>query len=140
MVAISQQKIHDPPSHRIFVFGSNMGGRHGKGVALHASVHYGAQSGVGIGHMAQCFAIPTKDQMLRTLSLSQIEHFIGTFKAYAKNHPNLQFNVTKIGCGLAGYKDEQIAPLFRRSPDNCWFDPTWEPWLGADVKYWDKRP
>lgn len=127
MVSISMEKIGvlRPPSPRIFVFGSNLAGRHGKGAALHARIYYGAQLGVAIGHIGQSYAIPTKDQNLKSLDLETIGHHIKGFLAYAKAHPDLQFNVTQIGCGLAGYKPEQITPMFRDPPGNCWFDPAW---------------
>jgi hypothetical protein len=139
-IAITEQKIHDPPSHRIFVFGSNLAGIHGAGAALHAKRFYGAEQGVAIGHINQCYAIPTKDQMLRPLSLGQIKHFVNSFLAYAKNHPNLLFDVTRIGCGLAGYRDDQIAPFFKHATNNCWFDAHWQPELGPEKQYWTKRP
>lgn len=124
MIAITMQKIQ-PPSPRVFVFGSNLAGRHGKGAALHARIHYGAVLGVAIGHIGQCYAIPTKDQNLKSLDLDTIRHHIYGFLAYARNNPKLEFNVTQIGCGLAGYKPEQITPMFRDPPSNCWFDPEW---------------
>ena len=58
------------------------------------------------------------------------------FKAYAADHPELIFQVTRIGCGLAGYKDEEIAPLFLGSGINCEFDSAWKSFLGAEFTYW----
>ncbi len=110
----------------IFVFGSNLAGRHGKGAALHARKHYDAEYGVGFGRTGDSFAIPTKDQFIRTLPLEQIKLYVDQFIAYAKSNPDLDFEVTRIGCGLAGYSNEQIAPMFADCPDNCHIDPEWK--------------
>lgn len=103
----------------IFVFGSNLAGRHGKGAALAARKEHGAEYGVGIGRTGNAYAIPTKDKHLQSLSLGEIERHVIYFINYAWDHPDLAFNVTAIGCGLAGYKPEQIAPFFRSAPNNC---------------------
>ena len=52
------------------------------------------------------------------------------------SNTSITFKVTQIGCGLAGYKPEDIAPMFEGSPKNCWFDHAWYQWLGADYHYW----
>lgn len=98
----------------VFVFGSNEAGRHGRGAAFTAR-QWGARCGKGVGHWGQTYAIPTKDKDLKVLTLRQIQKYISDFIIYASNNPNLNFLVTRIGCGLAGYKDEQIAPLFREA-------------------------
>lgn len=103
----------------VFVFGSNLAGRHGKGAALHALKHHGAIYGLGVGMQGKCYAIPTKDAKLRTLPLEEIRRYVNTFKAFAVRNPFFIFNVTRIGCGLAGYTDSQIAPLFKDAPINC---------------------
>lgn len=102
----------------IFVFGSNLAGRHGKGAALSAKRHYGAIAGQGYGRQGHSFAIPTKDERLRTLPLSKIEKYVMGFLTYAKENPTLQFRLTPIGCGLAGYEPHDIAPMFKGAPDN----------------------
>jgi len=96
----------------IFVFGSNLAGRHGKGAALYAKRRRGAIPGQGVGRQGDSYAIPTKDGSLRTLPLDEIRTHVERFLIYAANHPHLQFEVTPIGCGLAGYKPAQIAPMF----------------------------
>lgn len=108
---------------KIFVFGSNLAGRHGKGAALYARRHHGARYGQGEGLQGQSYAIPTKDERLQTLPLVQIARHVGVFKAFARLNPALQFQVTPIGCGLAGYKPVQIAPLFADAPENCTLPP-----------------
>lgn len=109
----------------VFVFGSNKAGRHGAGAALEAKESYGAKYGVGEGKTGNAYAIPTKDENLKVLSLQEIANSVYTFLEYAENHPYLTFNVTEVGCGLAGYSPEEIAPLFWGAPDNCIFSSRW---------------
>jgi hypothetical protein len=96
----------------IFVFGSNLAGRHGAGSALHAKRFYGAVDGVGEGLTGHAYGIPTKSAKLNVLPLAQIHLHVLTFLDYARQHPEYRFNVVAIGCGLAGYTPEQIAPFF----------------------------
>lgn len=102
----------------IFVFGSNLAGRHGKGSALEAARNWGAIYGQGEGRQGNSYAIPTKDERLRVLPLYLIAYYVAVFTQYARANPHLQFRVVAIGCGLAGYKPAQIAPLFDHSPPN----------------------
>ncbi len=110
--------ITNPNNKLIFVFGSNLAGRHGKGAALYAYKHKGALLGEGTGHFGNSYAIPTKDSNLRVLPLERIAGYIQGFLLYAKINPTMKFFVTRVGCGLAGYKDEDIAPLFSGYPTN----------------------
>lgn len=103
---------------RIFVFGSNLAGRHGAGAALHARKYYGASYGVGEGRTGMAYAIPTKNQSLQTLPIGEIRKSVDKFLSYARTNWNLSFQVTPIGCGLAGYEPGDIAPLFRNAPAN----------------------
>ncbi len=112
---------------RIFVFGSNVAGRHGKGSALEALRHHGAIYRQGEGLQGNSYAIPTKDNTLYTLPLSKIEEHVNRFIAFAKAHPEMTFDVVKIGCGLAGYRPTQIAPLFKDAPPNCNLPQGWRP-------------
>ena len=98
----------------IFVFGSNLAGRHGKGAALYARQYFGAEYGVGVGRTGSSYAIPTKDANLKTIPLEQMDHWISLFIGYAKQNPDLVFMLTPIGTGLAGHKKEDIAKIFRR--------------------------
>ena len=109
----------------IFVFGSNLAGRHGKGAALTARLYHGAIYGQGNGKQGNSYAIPTKDIYLRSLPLDTIQFYVEIFINYAKQHPELTFFVTRIGCGLAGYTDTQIAPMFKNAPSNCELPLTW---------------
>lgn len=139
MAAITTEKILpvSPPSPRIFVFGSNLAGHHGKGAALYAKIHYGAQTGIAIGHIGQCYAIPTKDHYLRSLDLETVAHHVRGFIAYARDKQDLEFNVTQVGCGLAGNKSQDIAPMFGAAPMNCHFDPAWRPFFNIPRNYWE---
>lgn len=102
----------------IFVFGSNLAGRHGKGAALFARHHHGAEYGVGMGRTGNAYAIPTKDEGIRTLPLGIIAAHAAQFLDYARANPDLAFQLTPIGCGLAGYSFGQIAPMFKDAPPN----------------------
>lgn len=109
----------------IFVFGSNLAGRHGRGAALVAREQYGAVYGVGDGLTGQSYAIPTKGMHLEVLSLDFIKFKVKQFIEFAKAHPEMTFHVAKIGCGLAGYKPTQIAPMFEGAPENCHLPEGW---------------
>ena len=106
-------------SHAIFVFGSNLAGRHGAGAALFARQNRGAVYGQGVGLQGRSYAIPTKDERLRPLPLAAITRHVADFLAFARSRPDLTFQVTAVGCGLAGYAPDQVGPLFRGHPDNC---------------------
>jgi len=86
------------------------------------------------------FAIPTcrhsTGQAGFEISLDALSYYIYCFILYAKIHPELEFQVTQIGCGLAGFKGEEVAPLFKDAPANCQFDEAWKPILGDSRKYW----
>jgi len=110
---------------KIFVFGSNLAGRHGKGSALEARETYGAVYGVGEGRTSRAYAIPTKDANLRVRPLDDVASSVKTFVAYAHEHPELEFQVVKIGCGLAGFTEAEIAPMFESAPTNCRLPPGW---------------
>lgn len=103
----------------IFVFGSNTEGRHGKGAALEAR-RYGAIYGQPRGRQGDTYAIITKDlsKGLRSIPIESIAKEVNAFLVYAAAHPEDTFLVSPIGCGLAGYKPAEIAPLFRSSPAN----------------------
>lgn len=96
----------------IFVFGSNLRGIHGKGAALHALQNHGAIMGQGVGLQGDSYAIPTKLTPYKTLPLPLINMHVAKFIAFAMGSQDMQFNVTAIGCGLAGYKPFEIAPMF----------------------------
>ena len=106
-------KITKLKKNQVFVFGSNEAGIHGAGAAKLAVEKFGAKMGMGYGLQGQSFAIPTKDTFIRTLSLDKIEFYIYSFLSEVMEYPDTEFLVTKIGCGLAGYSEEEIANLFK---------------------------
>ena len=93
--------------NEVFVFGSNLEGFHGGGAAYRAWKKFGAVFGKGVGLYGQSYAIPTMQGGVDT-----IKPYVDEFIAFAKSHPELRFLVTKIGCGIAGFEEEEIAPLF----------------------------
>lgn len=132
----------------IFVFGSNTGGIHGAGAAAYARDKCGAKMGVGVGRTGQSYAIPTKAHRMGrgdsiwvgdTLPLEAIKIYVQNFIHYAEDHPELRFQVTRVGCGLAGLKDQDIAPMFREASNklsNLWFDNKWANHLCVNAKFW----
>jgi len=123
---------------KIFVFGSNEGGIHGGGAARVAYEKCGARWGFSYGHMGDSFAIPTKGFVVGrtgkpwvgdTLPLERIQQYVQGFLAYAAGHPELEFQVTCIGCGLAGLEHKDVAPMFKEATPNCFFDNLWFPYL-----------
>ena len=98
--------------NEIFVFGSNLGGMHGGGAARAAYNCFGAVWGQGVGLQGQSYAIPTMQGGVET-----IKPYVDEFIEFTQAHPELKFLVTRIGCGIAGFRDEQIAPLFAAAID-----------------------
>lgn len=109
----------------IFVFGSNKEGRHGKGAALEAKNNYGAVYGVGSGLTGRAYAIPTKITPYTITPLEEIKEYVQEFKKFAATHHQLDFKITRLGCTLAGYTDDQIGPLFADAPPNCFLPGKW---------------
>lgn len=119
-----------PKNEEIFVFGSNESGIHGAGAALVAKEKFGAKYGAGFGLIGMSFAIPTKDWYVNTLSIDKIKFYIDRFAAYTQNSCDTEFFVTRVGCGLAGYVDSQIAPLFANcNAERCIFPEQWKEFL-----------
>jgi len=105
-------------TNNIFVFGSNLAGRHGRGSALEAVKNHGAIYGIGFGLQGQSYGIPTKDKNLQILPLETIKWHVEVFEIFALNHTQFTFKVVAIGCGLAGYNPAFIRPLFQLRPAN----------------------
>lgn len=117
-----------PRSYEVFVFGSNLAGIHGAGAAK-AALKYGAKYGRAIGPSGMTYAIPTKDADFKTLPIEQIALYIERFKKVTQQNPKVKFFITRVGCGLAGLKDSDIAPLFKGCGPNCSFPVQWERYL-----------
>lgn len=132
----------------IFTFGSNELGRHGAGAALAARSH-GAIYNQGFGPQGNSFAIPTCAKPINTpnstITPDRLRYYIYCFILYAKMvqageiaevPADTKFQVTRIGTGLAAWKDAVVAPLFAAAPDNCYFDEAWRSYLGDSKNYW----
>ncbi len=109
---ITPRWIDSLKENEIFVFGSNLAGMHGGGAARIARLHFGAVMGKGVGLQGQSYAIPTMQGGVET-----IRPYVDRFIAYAKRHPEKHFLVTPIGCGIAGFEAEDIAPLFKKAKE-----------------------
>ena len=113
-----------------FVFGSNLSGIHGAGAARAARLNYGAEWGAAEGPTGESYAIPTvRENVAGPLTLDEIRAAVDRFISYATAHPELAFFVTRIGCGLAGHHDQDVAPMFALAPANCSLPDTWAPYL-----------
>ena len=105
-------RISELRENEVFVFGSNLAGAHGGGAARLAYNRFGAVWGQGVGMQGQSYAIPTMHG-----GVEAIKPYVDEFVQYAKTHPEHKFLVTQIGCGIAGFIPEEIAPLFREALD-----------------------
>ncbi len=104
---VTPHRIDTLKENEVFVFGSNLAGMHGGGAARTARLHFGAVMGQGVGMQGQSYGIPTMQGGVET-----IRPYVNDFITYARQHPDRQFLVTPIGCGIAGFDPEDIAPLF----------------------------
>lgn len=121
---VTPEWIDDLQENQVFVFGSNLAGMHGGGAARIARLRFGAVMGNGVGMQGRSYAIPTMQGGTET-----IRPYVNDFIAYAKEHPELTFLVTPIGCGIAGFEPEDIAPLFEKASnvENIWLPESfWE--------------
>lgn len=111
----------------IFVYGANEEFRHGKGSALEAKLKHGARNGIG-PFCGNSYGICTKATPYQTLHLWQIAEHVAEFIRFVNDHPEYDYTVVRVGCGLAGFRDEQIAPLFvsLSGHSNVKFDPIWQ--------------
>jgi hypothetical protein len=110
----------------VFVFGSNLSGRHGRGSALAAKHKYGAIQGRSVGRQGNAYAIPTKGHMLEVLPLDEIRKYVREFIDYAEQNWTDTFIVVEIGCGLAGFDPWQIGPMFKGAPKHVKLPPRFE--------------
>ena len=106
------ERITELNPNEIFVFGSNLAGSHGGGAALLAYNRFGAVWGQGVGLQGQSYGIPTMQGGVET-----IKPYVDEFIEFARQHREFKFLVTRIGCGIAGFRDEEIAPLFNDAID-----------------------
>jgi hypothetical protein len=116
---------------RIFVFGSNLAGKHAGGAARHALDSCGAVWGQGEGLQGESYALPTMDADFRPLPLSVIAGHVAAFLEVARARPELRFQVTAVGCGIAGFNPSQIGSMFAGFPANCDMPPEFQHIQGA---------
>ena len=109
---IAPDRISELKDNEIFVFGSNLQGNHAGGAAAIADRKFGAIWGQGVGLQGQSYAIPTMHG-----GIDKIKPYVDEFIEFAKQNPNLKFLVTRIGCGIAGFTEEEMAPLFASGAD-----------------------
>ena len=131
------EKVERLSNCEIFVFGSNLEGRHMGGAARFAYEKFGAEWGVGDGPTGQCYAIPTMHG-----GLEDIRPYAEKFIAYAKAHPMNRFLLTRVGCGIAGFKDSDMAQLFEDVLDipNIAYPRQWLPYMCVDHTLGLKTP
>ncbi len=106
------ERITELKSNEIFVFGSNLNGLHGGGAARIAYKCFGALWGQGVGLQGQSYAIPTMHG-----GVESIKPYVDDFIEFAFSHPEYKFLVTRIGCGIAGFSPNELAPLFLKVID-----------------------
>jgi hypothetical protein len=107
-----------PEGPAVWVFGSNLFGAHHGGAAKVALEKFGAKEGVCRGVTGKAYAIPTADRSGNPISLKLIDQSVVKFIEYANATPNVEFFVTRVGCGIVGYKDKDIGPMFQAAPAN----------------------
>jgi hypothetical protein len=106
------ERISSLAENEIFVFGSNLAGYHGGGAARIARENFGAVWGQGVGLQGQSYAIPTMQGGVET-----IKPYVDEFIDFARTHAQYTFLVTRIACGIAGFRPSEIAPLFANAID-----------------------
>ena len=123
----------------IFVFGSNEEGAHGGGAARVARTKHGAIWGQAEGLQGSSYGLPTCHKPVGQpgwqIPFASVHQYVENFLKFATDNPQLEFQVTQVGCGLAGWTIDQIAPLFLGAPSNCYFDTAWENHLPG-AKFW----
>lgn len=125
-----------PLDGEVFVFGSNLAGIHGAGAALLAKQEYGAVQGKGFGFYGQSYAIPTKNENIISLDMFSITAWVEEFIKFVNEHPEKNFFLTAVGCGLAHKSHKEMSELFTplRNHDNISFPDVWEKYLLEEEK------
>lgn len=126
--------IYTLPQNSVFVFGSDLNGQHSTGAAHIAVQHFGALVGIAKGWSGQSFAIPVLGKDLMPLSILHITKYMNDFKIYSKNHPNICYFITALGCGSAGHHVKDIAPLFKGISNNVILPHSFLPYIEDNVQ------
>lgn len=111
---------------QIFVFGANRAGRHGAGAARQAMLMFGAKYGIGEGMTGNSYAFPTLGEHLEQLPMSDMERSRDRLYVCCRDNPGKQFLLTKVGCGLAGYRESDMRDLFMDAPGNLILPEDWK--------------
>lgn len=117
--------IHTPEDPRVFVFGSNLLGIHGAGAARYAR-KLGAELGVGEGLTGRAYALPTCYRPGEPVTYAELMVYVENFLDFARKNPQIEFFVSAVGCGIAGFDESEVAPLFMNAPENCSLPPNWK--------------
>ncbi len=119
--------LHGPDDERVFVFGSNLLGIHGAGAAWYASQKLGAEFGIGEGLTGRTYALPTCYRPGEPVTLEELAVYVDNFLRFAEQHPETRFFVSAVGCGIAGFSEEEVSYIFQElgTPDNCDLPPGW---------------
>lgn len=119
----------------ILVYGSNLDGANLGGAARAAKLHFGAIDGIGEGITGHAYALPTVGHDFAPMPLAEVKIHVERFIHFAHGYPKV-FKVTRVGCGIAGFKDSNIAPMFADAPFNCLFDEVWREFLPDRAQFW----
>jgi protease I len=123
---MDQSVSSDDPVRDVFVFGSDLAGRHTSGNALMALRRHGAVYGRSVGLQGRSYAIPVRDEQGKLMPATAIARYVSAFLRFAAIHREMTFHVSRIGCERGGYRDDEIAPLFAGAPRNCRLPKGWE--------------
>jgi len=110
----------------VFVFGSDLAGRHASGDALKALRHHGAVYDRGVGLQGRSYVIPVRDGHGKLMPVAVITRYVNAFLRFAAIHREMTFHISRIGCERGGYRDDEIAPLFAEAPPTCRLPRGWE--------------
>jgi hypothetical protein len=128
-IVMSMEANPEDPVKEVFVFASNLSGRHTAGDALTALRKHGATYGRAVGLQGRSYAIPVRDEKDKLLPVPVIARYVQAFLRFAAIHKELIFHVTPIACRSEEHRDEQIAPLFVGAPANCRLPRKWQRYL-----------
>lgn len=128
-VTVPPKWNHTPDDDRIFVFGSNLLGIHGAGAAHYAADKLGAEFGIGEGLTGQTYALPTCYRPGEPVTFAEMMVYVENFLTFARSRPDLTFFVSMVGCGIAGFSETEVGPLFKDAPGNCDLPPEWRAFL-----------
>ncbi len=104
--------------NQVFIFGSNLAGRHAGGAARQAHEDFRAEWGVGEGLTGKCYAFPTLDENHQKRSDEDLKESVKKLWLTVVANHDKEFLLTKVGCGIAGYSENYMRDLFKGFPKN----------------------